>query len=338
MLFSQYFEQWLYGESGYYKNYKTIGKGGDFYTAVSTTNFFGASIANYLYTLIKNKKVARDLTLVEIGAHQGYLICDMIQWLYTCDSSLIDSMQFAIIEKHPHLQQKQKEYIYSRFGHDVDVAIYSSFQALKADSLFAVANEIFDAFSCELLYEDKICHIDSKTMHPIWKENKDKKIRRVANDLGIVKGEVATGYEQFAKELSTCAKKIDFLTFDYGDKNPRNDFSIRIYQDHHVYPFFENGLDMQKLYQKSDLTYDVNFAHLIKAFEQNSYKTVQFKPQNSALIDFGLMDILDIYAKMATQSEYIHQVNKIKTLIDPTMMGERFKMVHFQRREGESKS
>jgi len=73
-------QDWLYGESGYYRDFKDIGKSGDFYTAVSTSRFFGASIANYFYSLIKEDISKRDGWLIEIGAHRGYLISDMIQW------------------------------------------------------------------------------------------------------------------------------------------------------------------------------------------------------------------------------------------------------------------
>ena len=85
MRFSEYMNEWLYGEEGYYKKFKAIGKSGDFYTAVSTSSFFGASIANYFHALLNEGKADRNGWLIEIGAHQGYLICDMIQWLYTCD-------------------------------------------------------------------------------------------------------------------------------------------------------------------------------------------------------------------------------------------------------------
>jgi len=37
--FSEYMQDWLYGESGYYRDFKDIGKSGDFYTAVSTVGF-----------------------------------------------------------------------------------------------------------------------------------------------------------------------------------------------------------------------------------------------------------------------------------------------------------
>jgi SAM-dependent MidA family methyltransferase len=331
MLFSEFFNSWLYSKEGYYNNFKTIGKQGDFYTAVSTSDFFGASIANFIYTQMQKKGLPKDIALVEVGAHQGYLICDMIRWLFTCEPSLIDSMRFYIVEKQPAVQAAQKEYINSQFGSDVTVKIVDCLEAVNEEEIFVVANEIFDAFACELVYEDKICHIDKTSLHPFWLENTDEAIKQKAARYGIVKGEVAIGYEDFAKELANSAKKINFLSFDYGDKGARNDFSVRIYKDHKVYPFFENGLDMELLYKKSDITVDVNFMHLIDAFEQAGFCTLSYRTQNSALIDFGLMDILEKYAKVATQKQYIRQVNKIKTLIDPTMMGERFKAVHFQK-------
>ena len=42
--FSEYFNSWLYENDGYYSKYKQIGKKGDFYTAVSTSSFFGGTI------------------------------------------------------------------------------------------------------------------------------------------------------------------------------------------------------------------------------------------------------------------------------------------------------
>ena len=69
MRFSEYMSDWLYGESGYYKIFRDIGKGGDFYTAVSTSPFFGASIANYLFKKIESQELNRDTLLVEIGGH-----------------------------------------------------------------------------------------------------------------------------------------------------------------------------------------------------------------------------------------------------------------------------
>jgi len=144
-------ESWLYGEQGYYKQFKSIGKKGDFYTAVSTSAFFGGSIANHFWKLIQGKRADRDGWLIEVGAHQGYLISDMIQWLYTCDPTLVSTLHFGIVERQPEVQKEQLAYIKERFGDDVTVTHFNDISEVNADYAFVVANEIFDAFPCELL-------------------------------------------------------------------------------------------------------------------------------------------------------------------------------------------
>ena len=52
MRFSEYMSEWLYGEDGYYATYKNIGKSGDFYTAVSTSKFFGGTVAKHIISLV----------------------------------------------------------------------------------------------------------------------------------------------------------------------------------------------------------------------------------------------------------------------------------------------
>jgi len=117
--FSKYMEEWLYGDQGYYRNFRPIGKTGDFYTAVSTSPFFGASIAQYLCQQIQKGALPRDVVLVEIGAHRGYLMADMIQWLYTCDAALLESMRFVIVERQVAVRQAQRTYFAERFGEAV---------------------------------------------------------------------------------------------------------------------------------------------------------------------------------------------------------------------------
>lgn len=54
MKFSAYMNAWLYEKEGYYTKKRTIGKEGDFYTAVSTSMFFGGSIAKRLLRTIES--------------------------------------------------------------------------------------------------------------------------------------------------------------------------------------------------------------------------------------------------------------------------------------------
>lgn len=320
--------EWLYGEEGYYKTFKDIGKGGDFYTAVSTSSFFGASIANYFYTLLQKNEADKNGWLIEVGAHQGYLLCDMIQWLYTCEPTLVQTLKFGIVERQPEVQKVQLAYIKERFGEDVQVTHFSDISEVEVDYAFVVANEIFDAFPCELLKDEKIAKVKDHTIK--W-EDAPSEILLWAKAHHLTQGEVAVGYEDFAKEMSKGIKKCDFVSFDYGEKYVRNDFSIRVYRKHETFPLFDEALNLGESYRNDDITYDVNFEHVSQSFVAEGFEEVVYETQARALIRFGIIDILERFSKQTTQARYASEADKIKTLISPTMMGDRFKMVHFKK-------
>ncbi len=326
MRFSEFMNEWLYGEDGYYKNFKAIGKDGDFYTAVSTSAFFGASIANYIYNQIVANNIPRDFTLVEIGAHQGYLMGDMIRWLYTKDESLLDSVEFVIIERQDAVIEAQKKYFKEKFGDVVKIRYLKSLKELQTPFATFVSNEIFDAFPCELYKDGKIATVEDFTIN--WQDASITEVE-FAKKHRLRTGEIAVGYEDFAKEIVAAAEHFEFLSFDYGEKYVRNDFSIRVYSKHKTYPLFDEECDLKEHFKKSDITYDVNFAHVIESFQNAGAKLKNYTTQARALVDFGIIDILGEYHKVATQAQYLAQADKVKTLIAPTIMGDRFKLVHF---------
>jgi len=328
MYFSDYMNEWLYGEDGYYRNFKDIGKAGDFYTAVSTSAFFGAAIANHFFTMLKKGSADRNGWLIEVGAHQGYLLCDMIQWLYTCDPTLVQTLKFGIVERQPEVQKEQLAYVEKRFGNDIEITHFDDISEVEADYAFVVANEIFDAFPCELLKDEKIAILKN---HQIVWEDASEEMLEWAKKHYLKQGEVAVGYEAFAAHMAKGIQKCDFISFDYGEKYVRNDFSIRVYRKHETFPLFDEKLKLSDSYKKDDITYDVNFAHVIEAFEKEGFETVDYETQARALIRFGLIDILEQYSKHASRANYAREADKIKTLIAPTIMGDRFKMVHFRK-------
>ncbi len=331
--FSEFMYRWLYGPDGYYAAFKAIGKEGDFYTAVSTSRFFGATIAHYLISLIRSKKLSAETELVEIGAHQGYLLGDMIEWIAHEAPELLETMSFSIVERHLPLQLIQKEYFQKRFGEDIKIDHYSSPDQIGANEAFIVSNEIFDSFPCDLVFKGKTAVVE-ESGYSIGFDAQDSRVLEIAERYGQIKGEVARGYEEFAQTVYDSAQKVIFVSFDYGDKEVRNDFSIRIYKGHEVFPLFEEGIDLKSLYAKSDITYDVNFSHVIDAFEGAGFETAAFKTQLRALTEYGLPYLIEQLAARADRTLYLREINKIKTLIDPTIMGERFKLVEFHKNIG----
>lgn len=331
---------WLYGNEGYYTKERAIGKEGDFYTAVSTSMFFGGSIAKRLISTIQSGFLTPSCHVVEIGAHKGYLLADMIQFIYTLKPELLQTLTFVIVEPFDANQAMQKNYFDEAFGDAVKLLHVKHLEAFTCKDAFFVANEIFDAFSCELINDNQMLFIENgKAFFDVM----DEETRKKADEYGITKGELCLGYEPFAGAMSQSCERFEFVTFDYGDKEARNDFSLRVYANHQVYPFFalsdlveeklrEAG-DFNAFFATSDLTYDVNFSHLIYAFEKKDISLHAYGTQMKALVDFGLVVLLELFAQNVSQKQYKTEMNKIKTLIDPSFMGERFKMACFRKGE-----
>ncbi len=333
MKFSKYMTEWLYGEDGYYATYKNIGKEGDFYTAVSTSKFFGGTVAKHIIALVDEGFLASDATICEIGAHHGYFLADVCEFIYTLRPELLHSFNFVIIERFDDLQKQQREYFAESFGDIVKITHYKSLSQMHVKNAFFIANEIFDAFPCELYFKGKTARVEDHNvvfdLDDVWVEQKAKKYHKD-------RGEIAVGYEAFAKEMAGAAEQFEFMSFDYGEMQARPDFSLRIYTKHKVIPFFlpeddEDYIPRETLYKKSDITYDVTFEHVKDAYEAAGVAFVEFKAQMVALVDMGLLELLEMLQKNADEKIYKQELEKAKILILPNFLGERFKMIRFRK-------
>ena len=319
---------WLYGEDGYYSTYKNIGKSGDFYTAVSTSKFFGGTIAKHIISLVDEGFLAPNATICEIGAHHGYFLADVCEFIYTLRPELLNSFNFVIIERFDDLQEHQTKYFQESFGDVVPLTHYKSLSELKCENAFFIANEIFDAFPCELYFKGKTGRVDGHNVEfDIDNEWVEEKAKKYFKD----RGEVALGYEEFALEMAGAAKKFEFMSFDYGEMTARPDFSLRVYAKHEVIPFFEEGIKRQELFAKSDITYDVTFAHVKDAYEEAGVEFVELKAQMSALINMGILELLEMLKDNVDEKLYKQELEKVKMLILPDFLGERFKMIRFRK-------
>ena len=326
--FNEYFNDWLYGNNGYYANYKQIGKEGDFYTSVSTSSFFGGTIAKKLIDSIEKNILPQNTTLVEVGAHHGYLLADIIQFIYTLKPKLLETLNFAIVERFENLQEQQKNYLKDSFGDIIKIKHYNDISEVKLNNAFIVANEIFDAFGCDLVYTNKDGILQNAYVneHKIeFKDCQDVELIEHCKKYSIEKGEVCLNYKEFVQTICKNINSFEFLTFDYGDRYPRNDFSTRVYESHNVYPIFDEEIHLKKLFKKSDITYDVHFNYLKDLFLQENVKDVKFNTQLKSLVDFGILDLLEILKANVDENTYLRETQKVKILLEPTGMGDRFK-------------
>ena len=328
MKFSKYMTDWLYGEDGYYSTYKNIGKSGDFYTAVSTSKFFGGSVAKHIISLVDEGFLAKDGVICEIGAHHGYFLADVIEFIYTLKPELLQTLKFVIIERFDDLQEFQSNYFKESFGDVVSLTHYKSLSELKCKNAFFVANEIFDAFPCELYFKGKTARVEGHNIEfDVDNEWVDEKAKKYHKD----RGEIAIGYEEFAKEMADSCEKFEFMSFDYGEMVARPDFSIRVYEKHNVIPFFDDDIKREELFAKSDITYDVTFAHVKDAYKEAGVEFLELKAQMVALVDMGILELLEMLKEKVDEKIYSQELEKAKILIMPNFLGERFKMIRLRK-------
>jgi SAM-dependent MidA family methyltransferase len=255
-------------------------------------------------------------------------LADVIEFIYTLRPKLLQTLNFVIIERFDALQEFQKNYFKESFGDVVKLTHYKSLNELKCDNAFFIANEIFDAFPCELYYKGKSARVDK---HKIEFDADNEWVKNKAEKYHKDRGEVAIGYEEFAKEMALACKKFEFMSFDYGEMGARPDFSLRVYAKHEVIAFFDENIKREELFAKSDITYDVTFAHVKDAFVEAGVEFIELKAQMVALVDMGILELLEILKEKADEKIYKQELEKVKILIMPNFLGERFKMIRFRR-------
>ena len=189
-----------------------------------------------------------------------------------------------------------------------------------------MANELFDAFKCEAVDGENMLFIKSGAAKfaPI----KEGEILTLARRFGISRGEIPVGYFRFAREICASAQRFYFIAFDYGQMGSSGDFSLRIYRNHEVFSFFEVQ-NLSDFYGKSDLTYDVNFEILRAAFEDAGAVTADFKRQIAALIDFGAVQLLELFMQRSGEKGYLNALLQFNHL--RAEFGEKFKMIKFKK-------
>lgn len=329
-------QDWLYGANGYYSSMPTIGKKGDFSTSATVSMFFGGTLGKRVVDLINNNVFSNSVSIIEVGAHHGYLMADMIQFIYTLKPELIKTLSFIIVEPQDSIKDEQQKYLQASFGNEINFTWHKDFSEFKCDEAFIVANELFDAFSCDVVKDGQMLYI--KDNLPFFGEISED-VKKICDKYSIKKGEVAKGYEKFINNLSNCVSRAEFITFDYGEIYPRNDISLRIYKENKSYPFFsltnfvENNeiLTIENMYKNSDLTYDVNFSHIFDLMKEARFEQKKYSSQSVALVDFGLISLLDILKNNVNSDKYKQELSKARQLIDPAYLGERFKMARFQK-------
>ncbi|MFB2769860.1 class I SAM-dependent methyltransferase [Pelatocladus sp. BLCC-F211] len=142
--FATYMDMALYHpDYGYYSTEAVnIGKQGDFFTSVHLGPDFGELLAEQFVQMWEILGQPAAFSLVEMGAGQGHLALDILNYLKLRYPNFFAALKYIIVEKSPILRQEQQQRLQG-----FTVEIKSSLEEILSNSIIGCffSNELVDA-------------------------------------------------------------------------------------------------------------------------------------------------------------------------------------------------
>ena len=348
--FVRFMELALYcPEFGYYETQKdNVGRGGDFITSVSVGGLFGQLLAfqfaGWLEELHLPPVTCRpSLCLIEVGAHDGKLAADILNWLQLNRPELFAWLEYGIIEPSVRRQNWQRETLkpfaprvrwFANFENLLLVTRHSSLAGI------IFSNELLDAFPVHRFgwdaknkkwFEWGVAIEDEKF---IWQKLETPARELPSSILHLPSSLLAVLPNGYTVETSPAAEnwwraaagilaRGRLLTIDYGfaaDEQfspARTNGTLRAYFRHH---FSDNLLANVG---EQDLTAHVNFPAIQKVGEIAGLKTEMFTTQAKFLTQ-----ILEKTLADKTFGEWTPaRTRQFQTLTHPEHLGRAFRVL-----------
>lgn len=331
--FSEYMNLVLYNKKyGYYCNDNIkIDYKGDFITAPNISNIFGKTISNQ----IKQIFLFTKKNIYEFGAGTGHLAVDILKSL----SNTIEN--YYIIDVSKYFINKQCEYIKNKVPHLFHKVkflnkIPSSMQGV------IIANELLDAIACDLIHIDYNHQIyllniglndKSDKLEFIKDGNLSKPLltevnKYIPKNFQNYTTEMHLNQKHFIKSIIKNLTKGVAIFIDYGFPakeyyhHQRNMGTLIGHYKHLVInnPFILPGL--------VDLTCHINFTAIADAIVENNANLLGYTTQANFLLNLNILDFLNNDDNINSH-EYLKETNSCKILLNPSEMGELFKVIAF---------
>jgi SAM-dependent MidA family methyltransferase len=326
---------------GYYTSPgRKVGAEGDFYTSITVHGAFGRVIAREIAQMWRSMECPASFTLVECGAANGRLACDIMDFLAEREPHMYEGLRLVLVEREPSLESAQREML---AAHIARLAWCSPDEFASGSFTFSgclYSNELIDALPVHRVV------MTSRGLMEVYVTSKDGEFVEEAGELSTP--EIAAYLKRIAVELhhgqqaevnlnapqwlASASRALThgfILTIDYGYLaaelyTPRRKLgTILCYYRHQIEenPYLRLGLQ--------DITSHVDFTTLMMCGEQLGLQNDWFGEQYRFLLSAGIVEeIEEIERSAISDEEKLRLRLTIKKLILPDGgMGETFKVL-----------
>ncbi len=336
MTFARFMEMALYDPEGSYYNSvrDPIGWEGDYYTSPEVHSVFGHMISKQLVRLLESLDGNEPLTVVEMGAGKGLLMCHILGPIRQQNRNLFDKLRCSIVERSPAMVSRQKEAM-AQAGFKGKVVWHDTLHEVKTGEGIVgcvLSNELVDAFPVHRVVMTK------QGLKEIYVAISNGEIKEVIDELsssalsGYFKrikvvlapdqrAEVNLEALSWMKDTGMALKKGYVLTLDYGHTaadlyaSHRKKGTLLCYHRHTVHdnPYIRIG--------EQDITAHVDFTALALEGREAGLEVTGFTDQQHFLMSLGMAD------EMGSLDPKSPAFEAMKRLIADSSMGRTFKVL-----------
>lgn len=326
---------------GYYTSPgRKVGAEGDFYTSISVHAAFGRVIAREIAQMWRCMSSPDAFTLVECGAGNGRLACDIMDYLSEREALLYGSLRLVLVEKEPSLESAQREMLAAHADRITWLSPdeFSSGRFTFSGCLYT--NELIDALpvhrvmmtadGLQEIYvtskEGEFCEETGPLSTPAINEY----LARIAIELTPgQQAEINLAAPAWLASASRALHNGFILTVDYGFPAVelfaphRTRGTLLCYHRHQTEenPYIRLG--------SQDITAHVDFTTLMKCGEELGLKPEWFGEQYRFLLSSGIVEEIEDIERSAVSDEQKLKLRlALKKLIMPEGgMGDTFRIL-----------
>ena len=350
--FAEYMDAVLYHpEYGYYASQQPqIGAAGDFFTSPHLGTDFGEMLAEQFVEMWEKLECPQGFTLVEMGAGQGILAGDILNYLSKRYPEFLKTINYIIIEKSSILKAEQQQQLQRQINASVSIE-WCELEGLSDNAITGCffSNELVDALPVHLVTIQnsqlqevyvRACRAQTSPLYPI-----DVKFTESTGELSTPKlkeyfqlvnidilssiysnryrTEINLNAIEWIKTVATKLYQGFILTIDYGYSASRyytptrRSGTLQCYYQHrhHNDPYINIG--------RQDITAHVDFTALENQGNLSGLEVIGKTQQALFLMALGLGDrIANITQSSHTSlSETLRRREALHSLINPMGLG-----------------
>lgn len=326
---------------GYYTSPgRKVGAEGDFYTSITVHAAFGRVIAREIAQMWRCMGMPAEFTLVECGAGNGRLACDIMDFLAGREPEMYRGLRLTLVEREPSLEEAQRSML---AAHVERIAWLSPEEFASGSFSFSgclYSNELIDALPVQrvLMTPEGLREIYVSLQEgELVEELGELSTPAIAEQLKRSGAELIPGQQAevnlngpaWLSAASRALRSGFVLTVDYGYPaeelyaSHRKRGTLLCYYRHQTEenPYIRLGLQ--------DITAHVDFTSLIKQGEELGLQTAWFGEQYRFLMAAGIIEELEELERSSISDEEKLRLRlTLKKLIVPQGgMGDTFRIL-----------